>query len=229
MFMFARLFGVMPVAGLTSKNPKDLMFSWISLRTIHTGILIIGFMFFNVLSFYRTITNTNTNITKMTPIVFYSSNLYAMICFVSIARKFPFVMQQWCHVESTLPRVKLQKHQYIMTYKIRIAAVVFLITSIAEHLLAVTKAFYFAHSCSKLSDPTEAYYRKAANHVFSVFEFSIIRGVFTSLLMILSTFMWNYMDVFIMVVSFGLFNLFKQMNWILMDVKRQVGSYIINF
>lgn len=230
-FIFARIFGVMPVEGLLSSDPNKLKFNWISFRTIHTAIIIFGLSTLNVLSIYRTFTATNTNNTaKLTNIVFYSSNLYAMFCFLFIARKFPFVMKRWMTVEAGLPKVKRKEHQFIMTRKIRIVGLTFLITSIAEHLLSVIKSIYYTQNCKIFSGATEAYYRKAAPLVFSVFDFSVLRGIVATMFMITGTFMWNYMDVFIMVISFGLFNLFKQINRILNDVKRKVrkSCFVIN-
>lgn len=216
----------MPVAGLLSNDPNKLKFKWLSLRTIHTAIIILGLTILSVLSAIRTISMSNGSTTKLTAVVFFLSNLYAMICFLLIARKFPYLMKQWLKVEASLPRVKHKEHQFIMTRKIRIVGLTFLVTSIIEHLLSVVKAIYYARNCTLYSDTTEAYYQKSAPLVFTVFDYSLFRGVLTTLLLSTGTFMWNYMDVFIMVISFGLFNLFKQINRILIDVKRKVSVLV---
>lgn len=220
----------MPVAGFLSTDPKNLKFKWLSLRTIHTAIIILGLAVLTILSVIHTL-SISPNITKLTTIIFFLSNLYAMICFLLIARKFPYVMKRWLEVEASLPRVKHQEHQYIMTRKIRIVGFSFLMTSLAEHLLSMTKSIYFAQYCKIYNDDTtEAYYHKAAALVFDVFDYSLLRGILTSMFLVTGTFMWNYMDVFIMIISFGLFNLFKQINRILIDVKRKVSFILsINF
>lgn len=224
----------MPVKGLMSRDPSHLKFSWLSIRTIHTQIIIAGLVIFNILAFYRLLSSRTLSFSKARPLVFYGSNLYAMVCFLLIARKFPAVMKKWVEVESSLPRVKNKQHQYIMTRKIRLAGIVFLITSIIEHLLTMSQNIYFTRTCQKYPDWTEGYYRKAAPQLFIAFNFSMPLAFLTSFFLITSTFIWNYMDVFIMIISFGLYNTFQQINRILLDVQRKVSKsaliiIIVNF
>lgn len=71
-------------------------------------------------------------------------------------------------------------------------------------------------------DPFEDYFRMELNQLFVYFEYSPYLAFFGKMLNILSTFMWSYMDLFVMVVSIGLSTQFKKINRNLMKYKGQV-------
>lgn len=61
------------------------------------------------------------------------------------------------------------------------------------------------------------------NQLFTYFDYSPYLAFFGKMLNILSTFMWSYMDLFVMVVSIGLSTQFKKINRHLMKYKGQVS------
>lgn len=223
-FIFAQIFAVMPVDGLFSRNVNRLNFRWTSLHAIHTGIVCFGLVIFSGFSLFHVFSKKLT-IQNSSPIVFYLSNLYSMFSFMFVARKWPYVMQYWSNVETTLPKVKTRKEMNRMSKKIQITAGVILFASIVEHLLSVTKGISFSRNCSKIANGVEAFYRKSAPQIFNHIEFNTARACVCSFFLITSTFLWNYMDVFIIVISLGLSSKFRQMNQILFEQKRKVTMY----
>lgn len=181
----------MPVTGLLSSDPKNLKFKWKTFGIVHTGFVIFGLLICNILAIYRLLISVNASSFSIArPLVFLTSNLYAVSCFFLLARKFPCIMQKWLEVEMELPRVKHKSHQYIMTRKIRLASIVFLLTSIVEHLFSMSKNIYFSHYCRTVPSANEAYYKRAAPYIFNFFDYSTPRGVLTSFFLITSTFIW---------------------------------------
>lgn len=94
----------------------------------------------------------------------------------------------------------------------------------AEHLLSIISTAYFSVVCTvDKVDPFEDYFRIELNQVFVYFEYSPYLAFFAKMLNLLSTFMWTYMDLFVMVVSVGLSTQFKKINRHLMKFKGQVS------
>lgn len=78
----------------------------------------------------------------------------------------------------------------------------------------------------KKVDPFEDYFRMELNQLFVYFEYSPYLAFLGKTLNILSTFMWTYMDLFVMVVSIGLSAQFKKINRHLMKHKGQVSGVV---
>lgn len=74
----------------------------------------------------------------------------------------------------------------------------------------------------KKVEPFEDYFRMELNQLFVYFEYSPYLAFFGKTLNILSTFMWTFMDLFVMVISIGLSTQFKKINRHLMKHKGQV-------
>lgn len=49
-------------------------------------------------------------------------------------------------------------------------------------------------------------------HVFVCMNYNTIKGLIAKGINVLATFMWNYTDLFLIIISIGLSSLFKQIN-----------------
>lgn len=67
----------------------------------------------------------------------------------------------------------------------------------------------------------------ASNELFYVFAYSHWLAWLAKFLNILSTFIWNYMDVFVMIVSIGLSSKFRQLNDNLLKFKGMVSNWLV--
>lgn len=95
----------------------------------------------------------------------------------------------------------------------------------AEHLLKIiSTAFYSTLCIVDKTDPFEDYFRIQLKELFGFFDYSIFIAVFGTISNILSTFLWTYMDVFIMVTSVGLSTQFRKINQNLKKYKGQVSG-----
>lgn len=78
-------------------------------------------------------------------------------------------------------------------------------------------------------DPISNFFYAANGVVFYTFKFSIWLAWLGKLQNILSTFVWNYMDVFVMIISIGLSSKFKQLNANLEKFKGMVSNWKPSF
>lgn len=92
-----------------------------------------------------------------------------------------------------------------------------------EHLLSLISIIHYSNFCPITDDPIENFFRLANEQIFKVFSYSYWWGWYGKLTNFISTFIWNYMDVFVMIISIGLAAKFEQLNENLMQYKNKVG------
>lgn len=71
----------------------------------------------------------------------------------------------------------------------------------------------------------EDYLRDASTPIFELVEYSLWLGCIGKFLNIVATFAWNFMDLFIILVSVGLTSLFERINEDLNRVKGEVSHF----
>ncbi|KAJ6635417.1 Gustatory receptor for sugar taste 64f, partial [Pseudolycoriella hygida] len=222
----AQFFSVMPVINVKTKNAEDIYFSWKSFRNFYSvAVMLIAFAFTilvtywslsekldfdrfgNVFSFpFIYFSNLIPHFLQV-PVVFYTLNSFARIFFLLLAIKWPSLMQQWQEVESKLPAFETQIGRAALAFRIKMVALVVMLLSII-----ISTAFYSTMCTKNKVDPFEDYFRMELNQIFVYFEYSPYLAFMGKMLNILSTFMWTYSDLFVIVVSIGLSTQFKKIN-----------------
>lgn len=94
--------------------------------------------------------------------------------------------------------------------------------SAAEHLLSMVSAINYSIFCNETADPIQNFFLLTNDEIFYVFDYSPILAMWGKLQNFYSTFIWNYMDIFVMVVSIGLASKFRQLNDNLLTFKGMV-------
>lgn len=93
-----------------------------------------------------------------------------------------------------------------------------------EHVLNAFSIVYFAKVCMDKDDLFEELFRVQLSHLFIIFPYSIWIAIFGKAINVIATFCWNYMDLFIMMISAGLSTHFKQINEDLQRIKGKVKT-----
>uniref|UniRef100_A0A1I8MLZ4 Gustatory receptor n=1 Tax=Musca domestica TaxID=7370 RepID=A0A1I8MLZ4_MUSDO len=209
--LIAQCFAMMPVRGVTSSHPRYLSFSWTHIRTIYCLIFITCSAVDSIIAVYKVL-NAPITFNTIEPMIFRIAILIVCVSALNLARKWPELMVQWHSLEQQLPEYSSQKEKRRMADKIRMVFFVGMMLSLAEHLLSVTQAIYFAARCGATDDPVKNFLLIASDHLFYIFPYSYLLGWYGKLLNVMSTFIWNYMDVFVMIMSIGLTYMFKRVN-----------------
>lgn len=89
-------------------------------------------------------------------------------------------------------------------------------------MLNAFSIMYFAKVYEDRDDLFEVLFRVQLSHLFDVFPYSIWLALAGKVVNVISTFCWNYMDLFIMMISVGLSTRFKQINEDLQRIKGEV-------
>lgn len=85
---------------------------------------------------------------------------------------------------------------------------------------------YYSKNCLEQNDPLNELLKITLPELFSLVEYSTWLAIIGKFLNVASTFAWNYMDLFVMLISLGLSSRFKQIN---VDLQRVKGTVILVF
>lgn len=81
---------------------------------------------------------------------------------------------------------------------------------------------YFANVCLDKDDLFKELFQVQLSHLFIIFPYSPWIAIVGKMVNVISTFCWNYMNLFIMIISAGLSTRFKQINEDLQRIKGEV-------
>ncbi|EDW05834.1 gustatory receptor 5a for trehalose [Drosophila mojavensis] len=207
--VIAQCFGLMPVCGVRAATSRGLSFSRRSWRTWYS-LLYIGAISFDALFAVNFALHGGLDMRSVEPIVFNGSILWASYQFLQLARQWPQLMRRWARVESHLPPYASRKEREQLARRIHSVASVLLSLSLMEHLLSIISAVYHK-VCPLRQDPVESYLYAVAVQFFHVFPYSNWLGWLGKLLNVLLTFGWNYIDLFVILVSIGLSHLLTRL------------------
>lgn len=90
-----------------------------------------------------------------------------------------------------------------------------------EHILNIISIVYYAKKCLDPEDPLKEFFKSQLSQLFTFLPYSPWTAFFGKLVNVIATFCWNYMDLFVMMISIGLSSRFKQIN---MDLERIKGE-----
>lgn len=127
----SQIFGIMPVRGVRDKSPKGLKFRKFSFRFVLCILLSLGLLWMLVIEIIWVYRST-LEFGKVVNIIFDSSNLLSILCFLELARKWPNLMMKWHEVEKFLPQLKYQMDKQKMAYEIKMVSFMILFISMGR-------------------------------------------------------------------------------------------------
>lgn len=142
--------------------------------------------------------------------------------FLRLATKWPELMQQWELIDAEMPKWRHPKQYRLLAFRVRLLIVLILTMAFVEHILSIVSSVTFARDCLNVTNLFEDYGRTQSVQLFEVAGFSISGAVIGKLLNIIATFVWNFMDLFIMLISIGLTSIFRRFNQSLYRIKGEV-------
>ncbi|KAH8240010.1 hypothetical protein KR032_010311 [Drosophila birchii] len=220
--IIAQIFALMPVRGVSSKFAEDLAFAWSSARTYYALVTILCF---GVVSGYLVafVTNVTFNFDSVETLVFYMSIFLISLAFLQLARKWPAIAQEWQLVEAKLPPLKSVKERRALSQYIKWITIVATTCSLVEHMMSMLSMGYYVNSCPKMpGHPIDSFLYLNFSSVFYFVDYTHFLGLLGKVINILSTFAWNFNDIFVMAVSVALAARFRQLNDYMMREARQV-------
>lgn len=85
-------------------------------------------------------------------------------------------------------------------------------------------AINYSAFCNQTDDPIRNFFLLTNDEIFYVLDYSATLAMWGKLQNFYSTFIWNYMDIFVMIISIGLASKFRQLNDNLLTFKGMVST-----
>lgn len=86
-------------------------------------------------------------------------------------------------------------------------------------------AINYSAFCNQTDDPIRNFFLLTNDEIFYVLDYSATLAMWGKLQNFYSTFIWNYMDIFVMIISIGLASKFRQLNDNLLTFKGMVRTW----
>ncbi|XP_046734696.1 gustatory receptor for sugar taste 64f-like [Diprion similis] len=212
--LMAQCFAVLPVSGVRSPDSSYLKFTWKSPKILYFIISLTGAITLTVSSIVR-VSHSGITATKTTNIVFFGAACITMVLFLRLATRWPCLVRFWEKVENEMNISPTPSTGMQLKTRLALIAGVTITIALVEHVLSIISGYASALECAALRRDTDivaTYFQSQFPQVFDLTPYNWWKGVLVQCLNIISTFAWNFMDLFLMLVSFALASRFRQMN-----------------
>jgi gustatory receptor len=155
-------------------------------------------------------------------IIFFSTCSIICILFLKIAKNFKNLIIQWSKIEFIFlsRNYELPPTRWKLKKKIKVFLIVSLSFALVEHLLALAdsayRISYKVKQCNITNFNTfELFITQQLSYVISnlPFNYNNYVGVVLEYLNISYTFYWNFLDIFLVLISIGLTDRFERLNF----------------
>ncbi|XP_037946086.1 uncharacterized protein LOC119678365 [Teleopsis dalmanni] len=218
--IMAQCFGVMPVENIRRPDSLHLNFSYRSIQTCVT-VLYMGLSSIMLLGQIKHVVNIGINAKNFVGVVFFSNVQCGWFFFFLLAKKWPIVIRFWTETDSIFTSKLYEIPKRNLSSRLRYAAVVTMLLSLLEHAFylssAVTSYIHHAKLCPNTLNTTREtnfadFIQQNYDYVFRIVPYSLFFGVYVMVTNFACTFVWNYMDLFIMLISKGIAYRFEQIS-----------------
>ncbi|XP_034231707.1 gustatory receptor for sugar taste 64f-like [Thrips palmi] len=208
--LLAEGFGLLPVA--KSSDDNEAVFRWRSLRVAYSLIIILGSFGEAVLSLMR-MAETGVTFFTSVNVMFYSTSLATSLVFLRMSVSWRDTLATWCKLERFMTSYNGEPSRLVAQMKTMTFVV--LVLALLEHVLSIVSTVSYVWPClDRGGTPLliEAYFLTKYQKTFTTFRFSFPRAIFLFTLQVITTFIWNFSDLFIILVSMGIGAYFRQLN-----------------
>ncbi|XP_025270622.1 gustatory receptor for sugar taste 64e-like isoform X2 [Camponotus floridanus] len=212
--MLAQCFSMFPVCGVNKPDASYLRFTWRSPKILYTLIVFLGVSFMSVYNI-SWLFATGTNSTKITTFVFYITTLVTAVLFVRLAWQWPCLALTWEKLEYELTSRYREISKITLATRFKIVTIVVMLLALVEHSASVVSAYVSAIECADHRGDTDIigiYFQTQFPQIFSKLPYSLWKGILVETINVLSTFSWNFVDLFLILISIALADQFRQLN-----------------
>ncbi|XP_055635567.1 gustatory receptor for sugar taste 64a-like [Toxorhynchites rutilus septentrionalis] len=214
-----QLFGIFPIAGIFSNNARHVRVDWFSVRVI-LNLVIIGAGSFNMITEIQRLRTIGISAKNINHLVFLIDACLISTLFLRMATQWQRVAIKWSQVD----KIFLSESYRICSWwtlkrKIWFTAGLLLLLACGEHILSIVNTLsdqqHEIRHCGWEQNVTDMFrhfaLRKFAN-VYSYFPYSSYSAGFFMFVSSALTLYWNYLDIFIILLSIAIATRFNQIH-----------------
>ncbi|XP_053691092.1 uncharacterized protein LOC128739622 [Sabethes cyaneus] len=215
----SQLFGVFPLSNVMERLPEKLAFKATSLACFISSAVIFGGYSVSLLSVKR-LTVKGINVINVAEPFFFAINATSTVLFWQLAKTWSTLLTEWRRTEKTF--LKNPFHRVPLKRRIRSLAVVILFLALVEHMLSVgnnvSNIYREAANCNwTITEPFKYFCFKTFSSAFSSIPYNLPVVIYNEYIVLSMTFVWNFVDLFVVLVSIGLSVRFRQLNHYISD------------
>ncbi|KAH0949288.1 Gr1 [Eciton burchellii] len=219
--MLAQCFSMLPVCGVNKPDASYLRFTWRSPKILYTAIVFLGAFIITIYNLLR-LFQTGINSTKMTTFVFYVTSMVTAVLFARLAMHWPCLALTWERLEREFTSRNRRVSRTTLATRFKIVTAVVMLLALMEHGAAVLSAYISAVECAEFRGDVDiigTYFQLQFPQIFSSMSYSLWKGIVVDIINILSTFSWNFVDLFLILISIALAEQFRQLNSRLFSIR----------
>lgn len=217
----SQVFGLFPVSGLRSKDPKNVAFKWKSLRTLLSLCFVVTTATISMIVWQKQAEAGPITPSNMIGIVFFVNCFLICLLFFQFSLQFGDLMVQWTATERKLDKLGFVENPecWSMKKKLRVFILVALVSAFVEHLFSLADHYanitHRIKVCNKTSGSAmEDFITNHIGYLYpSVLTYNWFFGIVSEYVNFTCTVYWNLASVFIMIVSIGLACNFDKINY----------------
>ncbi|KAF5285776.1 hypothetical protein FQR65_LT13055 [Abscondita terminalis] len=200
------MFALMPVEGVTGSG--KIRFRWKSWRVMYSILLTLS-LFLPMYACLYDVATHEPSIDRITAVAFFANSICVHCIFLKLAMRWPELMKKWQNVEKAMKAYGYPKN---LNFQINSLTVTILGLAVVEHVLSVINHLLEADELKTNGQDIFEYFFAiiAFPQVYALAEYSLWSGFFLQIITFISTFSWNYIDLFVMLMSVGLAARFRQ-------------------
>lgn len=162
------------------------------------------------------------------PVVFCTSNACGIWSFGNLAKKWPNIMKFWEEVEKDLLKYRTRDDRRQLKSRIKLFTICFCVCAVAEHLLTVVCDMFYVIACHPNHDLLTGLLERQSRQLFQITDYELWKGLLGKVVNIMGAFVWNYMNIFIIIISIGISSRLKQLNEELKSIRNGVHHLLEN-
>ncbi|KAK7583683.1 hypothetical protein V9T40_004646 [Parthenolecanium corni] len=216
--LLARCFALFPVVGISSQDASGLHFRWFS-RPMIFSFFIVGYSI--LIDLFTVLRTLKTGLTYYNTVdfVFLASLACIYVLFIQLAIKWPQFAYEWEIVEKHSNMFGYTRH---LAKKFKILTFTIMVLALIEHVSSIATKVVDALPCTRNdSDIIEAYFLNSYKHIFTFIDYNAVIAFSVALITFIMSCAWNFMDVFIIVLSVAMTDRYRQFNQLLSTVNKK--------
>ncbi|KAL7039352.1 hypothetical protein ACKWTF_009883 [Chironomus riparius] len=213
----AQVFGVLPITGIFSRNIKNIKFKFLSFRTFHTSLWLVGAFIFQILEVHRMAYEEKINAKSIGGIAFYCVAIASCVTFFRVAAKWNELLYSFEHIEAIFSKSCYTLSGWSLRKQINCATCLMMTFGAIEHSLSWFSFVYDRIIQAEICkwEIGSWFFYLATLHLVQIYKFlpvNVFTVIWAEYMNISFTFTWNFIDLFIMIMSFSIASKFKMIN-----------------
>ncbi|KAH8305103.1 hypothetical protein KR059_008943 [Drosophila kikkawai] len=228
--VIAQFFGVLPVSRVwPSSRPDKVRFRWLSLSLLAALVLFV----FSIVDFALSSKVVLDHGLKIYTIGSLSFSVICIFCFgvfLLLSRRWPHIIRRTAECEQIFLEPAYDcKAGRRYSRRLRLWGVGLLVAALCEHSTYVGSALYNNHlaivECKLNVDFWQNYFQRERQQLFLVMHFTAWWIPFIEWTTLSMTFVWNFVDIFLVLICRGMQMRFQQLHW---RIRQHMGQQMPN-